>query len=170
MAKTGRWGSAPLCGDGQPIPASSAWGPQSSRRVTLRDRHPVHQPARSSFPGVKIAAPSTRVKNAVPGRTEMWPTASRLAAKEHPLPASRSPLGAERLPGELERARARTRSLPAPRSPCPGGCSTRGSPAWRQSAPLTFVTVIQKAGGGAGRGRRQAAGPGWGPRAREAAG
>lgn len=53
--------------DDQPIPASSACGgPQSSRRVTLRDRQPVHPPARSSSPGVKTAASSTRVKKCSP--------------------------------------------------------------------------------------------------------
>lgn len=42
--------------------------------------------------------------------------------------------------------------LPAPLSPGPRGCSARESPALRRSALLTFVTVIQKAGGGAGAG------------------
>lgn len=111
-ADEGRWGAALLVS--LPRMASLSLhlqhvGPQSSR-VTLRDRHPVRPPARSSSPGVKTAASSTRVKNAVPGRAGMWSTPPRAPAKEHPLPASCGPPGAERLLG----ARACAGSLPAP--------------------------------------------------------
>lgn len=104
-ADESRWGAAPLVSLTRMASLSlhlQHVSPQSSR-VTLRDRHPVHPTARSSPPGVKTAAPFTRVKNAVPGRAGMWSTPPRASAKDHPLPAFCSPPGAERLLG----ARAR---------------------------------------------------------------
>lgn len=105
--------------NGQPIPIQHV-GPQSSR-VTLRGRHPVRPTARSSSPGVKTAAPSTRVKNAVPGRAGMWSIPPRASAKEHPLPASCSPPGAERLLG----ARARDPFL-SPSARATGAAASAG--------------------------------------------
>lgn len=130
-------------------PCIVSTGPPVRSATDTEDSQCTRQPLQ----GLKLQHLPQGLKNAVPGRAGMWSTRSRTAAKEHPLPASRSPPGAERLLGTGARALKIPSCAPQPR---PGGLQRIP-----RAATICAAYLCDSHAESGQRGRARAAARGW---------